>query len=214
MGHNTHDLFFVISDVCLQTSFLAGNKVPLKRGCWSKAMEGKFFRSRILEVSQSGEASAAGKANSSPTPLFLPHPSLTLANNHLGASLRSRREGGEQAAADVWWKSPEVWCLSHPVICTTKCECLPEWGRLCLSCRPDTSCVVWKHHSRCSTAPVSKWVKHQVPDRDVHQLYYLCFLFSPTTVMIYQVQTCRRAAVTADRSLWQILLIFSDRFQR
>lgn len=50
-------------------------------------------------MSQSGEASAAGKANSSLTPLFLPHPSLTLANNHLGASLRSsrdRRWGGGQ----------------------------------------------------------------------------------------------------------------------
>lgn len=35
-----------------------------------------------------------GKQTSSPTPLFLPHPSLTLTNNHLGASLRSSRRGG------------------------------------------------------------------------------------------------------------------------
>lgn len=82
---------------------------------------------------------------------------------------------------------------------------------MCMCCCSDTSCFVLKHHSRCPTAPVPKWVKHQEPlDRDVHWNSAVCVWLGPVTGAIYQDL---QVAVTADWFLWLTLLIFSDTFQ-
>lgn len=126
-----------------------------------------------------------GKQTSSPTPLFLPHPSLTLTNNHLGASLRSSRRGGQllQMFAGIPLR---FWSLCLPVTCASKRERLRECCPLWLS---EPSRIVSEHHSGCSAAPVPKRAKQQVPDRDVHQLASL---------------TCRQAG---SRHSWSISVI-------
>lgn len=86
----------------------------------------------------------------------------------------------------------ELGCLCHPVISKIKWERLLQCVHVCCCC--DTSGFVLKHHSRCPTAPVPKWVKHQ-DTLSTWQRRALCLLyiwFGRVTVTIYQVPTCRQ----------------------
>lgn len=113
-------------------------------------------------------------------------------NNHLGASLRSYGRGG---LLQMFGGNPsELGCLCHPVISKIKWERLLQCVHVCCCC--DTSGFVLKPHSRCPTAPVPKWVKHQDTlstwQRRALKLCRLYIWFGRVTVTIYQVPTCRQ----------------------
>lgn len=75
-----------------------------------------------------------------------------------------------------------------------------------MCCCSGTSCFVSKHHSRCPTAPVPKWVEHQDPlDRDVHFNSTACIWLGPVTAAIYQVPTCRQQTQLIDFCGWYCL---------
>lgn len=133
MGHNTRDLFFATSsEVCLQTASPCWKSGPSET-CPPIQRRG----SSVLQISNPGGVpvwrgfSSREKQTSSPTPLFLPHPSLTLTNNHLGASLGAAEErGGRGQLLQMFAGIPlRFWSLCLPVTRASKRERLRE-------CRP------------------------------------------------------------------------------